>query len=82
MYTKEHKVITIQEQRQQKENRAKKFTSISEMRTHHNAIQTLYKNGYDKGALKHIAGEFQDSIQYALDEVNHMRNNMSDIVNS
>ena len=65
-----------------KEHSARKFTTISEMKTQHNAIQTLYKNGYDKHALRNIAGQFQDSIQYALDDVNRMRDNMNEIIQS
>jgi predicted lipoprotein len=65
-----------------KEHSARKFTTFSEMKTHHNAIQTLYKNGYDKHALQHIAGQFQDSIQFVLVEVNRMRDNMSEIIQS
>lgn len=68
--------------RNRKENSKQKFATIGEMKTHHNAIKTLYRNGYDKHALRHIAGEFQDSIQFALDEVNRMRDNMSEIINN
>ena len=70
------------ELRSRKESSAAKFVTIGEMKTHHNAIQTLYKNGYNGDALRQIAGEFQDSIQFALNDINRMRDNMSEILNS
>ena len=69
------------ELRQRKQHSKAKFHTISEMKQHHNAIEILYKNGYDGNALRQLAGEFQDSIQYALDDINRMRDNMSEIVN-
>lgn len=68
--------------RNRKENSKQKFATIGEMKTQHNAIQTLYKNGYDGNALRQIAGEFQDSIQFALNDINRMRDNMSEIINN
>lgn len=73
---------TTKELRSRKERSAMKFNTISEMKQHHNAIHTLYKNGYHGESLRHIAGEFQDSIQFALDDINRMRDNMSEILNS
>jgi hypothetical protein len=73
---------TNQEMRSRKEGNLEKFSSISEMKTQHNAIQTLYKNGYDKSSLRQIACEFQDSIQFALNQVNSMRDNMNEIIHN
>lgn len=73
---------TDEDIRSSKERNPRKFSTIGEMKTHHNAIKTLYRNGYDKHALHQIAGEFQDSIQFALDEVNRMRDNMSEIIDN
>ena len=73
---------TKKELRSRKEHSAAKFRTINEMKQHHNAIQTLYENGYDGNALRQIAGEFQDSIQFALNDINRMRDNMSEILNS
>ena len=74
--------MSIQEQRERKVHSKMKFATIGEMRTQHNAIQTLFKNGYDTHALRQIAGQFQDSIEYVFDEVNSMRQNMSDVINA
>lgn len=73
---------TTKELRERKERSAAKFNTITKMKQQHNAIQTLYKNGYDGNALRQIAGEFQDSIQFALNDINRMRDNMSEILNS
>lgn len=68
--------------RERKKYSKERFHTLSEMRKHHNAIETLYKNGYDGNALRQIAGEFQDSIQFALADINRMRENMSEIIES
>jgi len=68
--------------RERKKYDKAKFHTLSEMKQHHNAIQTLYKNGYDSHSLKQIAGEFQDSIQFALEDINRMRVNMDEIIES
>ena len=81
-YREKRGSLSTKELRERKERSTAKFRTIGEMKQHHNAIQTLYKNGYDGNALRHIAGEFQDSIQFALDDINRMRDNMSEILNS
>jgi len=53
-----------------------KFNTLSEMRQQHAAIQTLRNNGYDPAALKQIANQFLDSVDYALRDYNRMREDM------
>ena len=53
-----------------------KFATITEMRQQHAAIQTLRNNGYDPAALKQIANQFLDSVDYALRDYNRMREDM------
>ena len=51
-----------------------KFNTLTEMRQQHAAIQTLRNNGYDPAAVIQIATQFLDSVDYALQDYNRMRN--------
>lgn len=65
--------------RQNKISSRAKFNTISEMKQHHAAIQVLHKNGYSPDAMKEISRQFLDSTEYAMREIERMKENVEAI---
>ena len=57
-----------------------KFETLTEMKQQHAAIQTLRNNGYDPTAIQQIGKQFLDSVDFALQDYNRMRNEIKEIV--
>jgi len=68
--------------RQHKVGSNLKFSTISEMKQQFNAINTLHNNGYDPDALRDISRQFLGSVEYAMSEVNRMKNKAEEIANN
>lgn len=69
----------IEHMRQNKISSRAKFNTISEMKQQHAAIQVLYKNGYSPDAMKKISNQFLDSVEYAMNEIERMKENVEAI---
>jgi transposase len=65
--------------RQHKIGSNAKFTTITEMKQHHSAINILYHNGYDACALKEISGQFFAQWNTLCLKFEQMRNNVEKI---
>ena len=59
----------------------KKFDSVPSMRRHLNAIKVLAESGYDKNALERVTDEWQNSAKYAVDEIERMKREATDLFN-
>jgi hypothetical protein len=68
--------------RQHKVGSNVKFSTISEMKQQFNAINTLHNNGYDPAALRDISRQFLGSVEYAMSEVNRMKEKAHEIANN
>ena len=72
----------VEYSRQNKISSTAKFNTISEMKQHHAAIQVLHKNGYSPDAMKKISNQFLDSVKYAMNEIERMKENVEAIANN
>ena len=68
--------------RQHKVGSNLKFATISEMKQQFNAINVLHNNGYDPAALRDISRQFLGSVEYAMSEINRMKDKAHEIANN
>lgn len=72
----------VEYRRQNKISSKAKFNTISEMKQQHAAIQVLHKNGYCPDSLKTISRQFLDSTEFALNDIERMKENVEAIANN
>lgn len=72
--------------RQHKVGSNVKFSTISEMKQQFSAIKVLHNNGYDPAALRDITKQFLGALriymEYALSEVNRMKEQAEEIASN